>query len=115
MRRSRELMGAKLYGWDVLRTRRLRGQLKLSRAQRLEGIGVEGDSVVLFRFQAHDLGRDVFQRPQQFASALGQKHCVRSGHLHVNLPCLEAVRITGSRSCDDAVLQSQAAGGGKGL
>ena len=70
---------------------------------------------MLFRFQAHDLGCDVFQRPQQLASALGQKHCIRPRHLHVNLAGFEAVGITGSRSRDDPVLQSQAAGGGKGL
>ena len=70
---------------------------------------------MLFRFQAHDLGGDVFQRAQQLASALGQEHRVRAGHLHVNLASLKAVGITGPRSCDDPVLQSQAAGGGKGL
>ena len=70
---------------------------------------------MLFRFQAHDLGRDVFQCPQQLAAALGQKHCVGPGHLHVNLARFEPVRITGSSSRGDPVLQPQAAGGGKGL
>ena len=70
---------------------------------------------MLFGFEAHDLGRDVFQRPQQFASALGQEHRIRPGHLHVNLAGFKAIGITGSRTGGDPVLQSQAAGGGKSL
>ena len=51
--------------------------------------------VVLFRFQAHDLGRDVFQCPQQLAAALGQKHRVGPRHLHINLARFESVRMRG--------------------
>ena len=48
---------------------------------------------MLLCFEAHDLGSDVLQRAQQFASALGQKNCIRTRHLDINLAGLKAVGI----------------------
>src|SRR3984957_1878682 len=57
----------------------------------------------------------MLQRAEQFTSALGQKHSVRPRHLHVNLAGFQAIGVMGSSSRGDPVLQSQAAGAGKGL
>ena len=70
-----------------------------------EAVGVEGDAVVVFWFEAEDLGGDVLERTEQLAILIEQEFCVRPFALDVNVTAFEAVWISRTGACRDAELK----------
>ena len=82
MRRSREVIGEKEKGRPVARTFSMAisaMSVELAVAGGLEAFGVEGDAVVIFGFEAKDLGGEVLDGVEKFAVTGEQERSVGAG------------------------------------
>jgi len=78
-----------------------------------ETVGVEGDAVVVFGFEAENLGGDVLERTEKLAFFVEQKLCVGAFALDVNVTSFEAVWISRTGASRDAELKPKTTGGGQ--
>ncbi len=60
-------------------------QVQFAIAGGLEAFGVEGDAVMVFRFEAEDLGGDVLNREEKLTVASEKERGVRAGKLDRDL------------------------------
>jgi hypothetical protein len=89
------------------------GVLKCCGTSGFVAVGVKGDAVVVFRFEAKHLGGEMFQRAEQFAITLDEQRSIRAFAFHVDVAAFEAVGVRCARACGDAVLETETAGGGE--
>jgi len=79
----------------------------------LEAVGVEGDAVVIFGFEAENLGGEVFEGTEEFAVTGEEEIGVGTFALNVDVAAFETVGIAGSGTCCDAVLEANTTRGGQ--
>ncbi len=85
----------------------LRGFPQRRGAFGLVAIRVKRDAVMLFGFQAKDLGRNMLERPEQLSILVQKKVYVGTLAFDVNVTPLQAVGIGSAIPCGDAVLQTE--------
>jgi hypothetical protein len=68
----------------------------------LVAVGIEGDAVVIFGFEAEDLGSDVFESAKEFAFAGEKEVGIGPFAFDVDVAAFEAVRIDCASAGSDA-------------